>query len=270
MKLFHKLMFNGILLTLTLLFFNLVAFGQLIIGSKKISKLINHSNFEWITDSLDHKTFIYCEKNSFAYTNIEILRDRIQYHIESTIAFIGIEHYDKPIHYFILENRERMKLLIGHETNGSANYKENYVTAIFSSKIKSAYSNHELFHLTAMNEWGYTESWLNEGMAVFSDNNWFGYSLHELSKYLIDQNRYIPMDKMTKRLRMFDSLITYPLLGSFAKYLEDTYGRETVTQIWKTGKKRMKRFTGKSLAELENEWLKMLGSVEYDDIHYLK
>ncbi len=270
MKFYHKLMLNGILLIVTLLFLNMSTFGQLIIGSKKISKLINHSHFEWVIDSLDHKALIYFEKNSFAHKNKEVLRDRIQYHVENTISFVGIENYDKPIHYFILENRERMKSLIGLETNGSANYKENYVTAIFSSNIKSAYSNHELFHLIAMNEWGYTEGWLNEGMAVYSDNNWFGYSLHELAKYLIDQNDYIPMAEMTKRLRMHDSLITYPLLGSFAKYLDETYGRETIKQIWKTGKKRMKKFTGKNLADLENEWLKMLGSVEYNDINYLK
>jgi hypothetical protein len=102
------------------------------------------------------------------------LKKRVQQHLTNTLNFIGVDTYDKPIHYFLLEDRERMKLLVGYETNGNANPKNNFVTAIFSENIKSVYSKHELFHLIAMNLWGYPETWINEGMAVYSDNAWNG------------------------------------------------------------------------------------------------
>jgi len=103
-----------------------------------------------------------------------------------------------------------------------------------------------------------------------ADNNWRGYDLHEISKYLIDNNKYIPIIHLSKRLRKYDSMVTYPLLGSFAKFIDHTYGRETTKFIWKNGKKKMKESIGKNLLDLEQEWLEMLMSVSYKNIEYLK
>ena len=253
------------LILITIFLINLNGFGQ-----KRIDKFRNNSNFDWVVDSLENDVVLYYEKNRYAEKNLEVLKLRVKQHLTSTMDFVGIETYDKPIHYFILEDRQRMKLLVGHETNGNANPKNNFVTAIFSEKIKSVYGNHELFHLIAMNEWGYPETWINEGMAVYSDDNWHGYNLHELSKYLIDNKNYIPLKKMAKRLRKFDSMITYPLLGSFVKFIEEKYGRETTKLIWTKGRKKIKKHIGKSLEDLEKEWLITLNTVTYKDIRYLK
>ncbi|MGF1923764.1 MAG: hypothetical protein ACQUHE_06265, partial [Bacteroidia bacterium] len=132
----------------TIFFFNLNAFGQ-----KELNTFQKNSKFEWIIDCVTANITIYYEKNSYAEKHKIILRERIQYHIKSTIDFLGIETYNQPIHYFILENRQRMKLLVGYETNGMANAKKNLVTAIFSEDNKSVYSDHELLHLIAMNVW---------------------------------------------------------------------------------------------------------------------
>lgn len=255
--------FNTLFLIICLL--NLNAFGQ-----KKLDRLISNSNFEWTIDSVGNKIFIYYEKNSYAEKHKEKLKEKIRYHIKSTIDFTGIERYDKPIHYFILENRQRMKHLVGYETNGNAVPKNNFITAIFSEKSKSVYSNHELFHLIAMNVWGYPEIWINEGMAVYADNSWYGHNLHELSKYLIDNNKYIDLQNLTRKFKDHDDLNSYPLIGSFTKFIDENYGRETIKKIWQRGKKRIKRQTGKSLEELEQEWLKMLKSITYKAIEYQK
>jgi len=256
---------NRLILFVTILLLNLNAFGQ-----KRLDNLRNNSNFEWVVDNLEMNLTLYYERNSYAEKNIDVLKKRIKNHLTNTFNFIGVDTYDKPIHYFLLEDRERMKLLIGYETNGSANAKNDFVTAIFSENIKPVYSNHELFHLIAVNLWGYPESWLNEGMAVYSDNAWNGHNLHELSKYLIDNDRFVSIDRIAKRLRKYDSMITYPLLGSFAKFIDEAYGRETIKIIWSNGSKKMKKHLGKSLEDFENEWLLMLNSVTYKDIKYLK
>lgn len=253
------------ILFVTILLINLNAFGQ-----KRLDNLRNNSNFVWVVDSLKMDLTIYYEKNSYADKNSDVLKKRVQQHLTNTLNFIGVDTYDKPIHYFLLEDRERMKLLVGYETNGNANPKNNFVTAIYSETIKSVYSNHELFHLIAMNLWGYPETWINEGMAVYSDNAWNGYNLHQLSKYLIDNDKFVSIDRIAKRLRKYDSMITYPLLGSFAKFIDETYGRETIKIIWSNGRKKTKKHLGKSLGDLENEWLEMLETVNYEKIEYLR
>lgn len=241
-----------------------------VFGLKKLNKLTDHSKFEWITDTIDASFILYFEPGSYADQNLLTLRERIKYHIHNTLLFVGIDTYDQPIHYFLVENREKMRLLVGCETYGTTHHKEHYVVAVHSEKKKMAYLNHELFHLIAMNAWGQPERWINEGMAVYSDRYLNGYPLHQISKYLIDQNQYIPLSQMAKRLRKFDSQITYPLLGSFAQYIDETYGRETTLSVWTAGRKGLKSQVGKSLESLEAEWLEMLDSITYEDIDYLK
>ncbi len=253
-----------VLTTIILTVLNLNARGQ-----KRLDKFRKNSNFEWVIDSLQKDLILYYEKHSYAEKNIQILKVGVKRHLTNTLDFIKVEAYDKSIHYFILEDRERINLLVGSETNGSANPQNNYVTAIFSENTKSVYSNHELFHLIAMNLWGYSESWINEGMAVYSDNMWQGHGLHELSKYLIDNDKYVSVVRLAKKLRKYDSRITYPLLGSFVKFIDVTYGRETTKLIWSKGRKKMKRHTGKSLEDFEKEWLLMLSAVTYKEIQYL-
>jgi hypothetical protein len=238
-------------------------------GQKKLENNIANSNFAWVIDSLSDHVILFYEKNSYAEIHRAVLRERIQYHLVSTLSFIGMNAMEEPIHYFVLEDRAKMKLLVGYETNGNANPENNFITGIFSSGIKSVYSNHELFHLIAMKLWGYPEIWINEGMAVYSDNRWSGYDLHELSKYLLDTGKLIPLNNLTKNIRKYDAAVAYPLLGSFMKFLDETYGRDAVRMIWEKGRKQMKKYTGKELEELETEWLQMLQSVGSKELNYL-
>jgi hypothetical protein len=250
--------------------FTLLGFCALSVnGQRKLNALVESDSFNWTVESPSKKLFIYFEMNSFTKRHEQHVIAEIISHIDSTCSFLEVSEYNKDIHYFIVENRSQMALLVGYETNGSANYKENYITAIYSESINSISSNHELFHLIAMNLWGKTENWFNEGMAVYADNNWYGYNLHELAKYLIDSNRIISMDKMRRKLRKYDSMISYPLLGSFAKYVDETYGRELTKSIWESDKKKIKKSFGTNLADLEQEWLKYLNTITYEGIEYL-
>jgi hypothetical protein len=183
------------------LFAQLKAFGQ-----HKLAQFKSNTAFELITDSIQTNLTLYYEKNSYAELHKALLKSKIEYHLQSTLRFAGVEHYNKPIHYFILSNKQRIKLLVGYETNGNANVKNNFITAIFSAQTNAVYSNHELFHLIAMNQWGNPETWINEGMAVYADNQWRGYDLHVLSKYLIDHGKYIELAKIAKNLKSYDAM----------------------------------------------------------------
>ncbi len=256
---------NVIVFIATIFLCNLSAFGQ-----KGLDKLRNHANFEWVTDTLEMNMTLYYEKNSYAEKNRERLKERVSRHLINTLGFVGVESYDNPIHYFIVEDRGRMEILLGRTINGNADPKNNYVTGIFSETIKSVYSNHELFHLISMNVWGYPKTWINEGMAVYSDNAWNGRDLYELSKYFVENDKYVSIGKLAKRLRKYDSMVAYPLLGGFVKFIDDTYGRETIKLIWTKGRKSLKRHIGKSLYDLEQEWLFMLNAMTDKDTNSTK
>ncbi len=242
--------------------------GQALFGQNNYQSLLDNKNFKWVTDSSFQELTLYYQADSWADKNIETIRQRVVSHFNSVKTFLDIKSYDKKIHVFIVVSREQMKLLLGHETNGAAFYKTNTVTGIASEKRNSIYSNHELFHAIAMNLWGVPDTWINEGMAVYSDNQWHGHDLYQLTKYLIDTNRYVSLEKLVKDFRKADDLVSYPLAGSFVKYVDETYGRETLIKIWKRKTKNLKKLTGKTLQELEVDWLTKIKTIQYEEIKY--
>jgi len=239
---------------------------MVVFSQRKIEYLLNHPDFNWTLDTLENRIFIYTESDSTV--DKRPLFKGIARHLQHTRDFIGIAHYQHEIHYFVLPSRDRLSLLLGYETNGTANDKENYVAGIYSEGINSVFSNHELFHLMAMKTWGDTDLWPNEGMAVYSDGYWWSYKLHELAKFLIDNGKQIPLTAMVRRLRKQDPMITYPLLGSFTMFIDETYGRNSILEIWNKGYRNIKAATGKNLEDLELEWYKYLENVRYQEIHY--
>lgn len=252
-------------LTLIILF---VLFGQGLFGQISYTRLLENKNFTWLADSASQELTIYYQPGSWTDLKIEIVRQRVLNHFDSVKLFVGVKSYNEKIHLFIVDSRRQMKLLIGHETNGSGFYKTNTLTGIASDKSNSIYSNHELFHVIAMNLWGVPDIWINEGMAVYSDNEWHGHDLHQLTKYLIDNNRYVSLERLIKGFRKVDDIISYPLTGSFVKYIDENYGREAVIKIWKGKRKNLIKYADKTIKELEADWLTMIKTVNYKDIKY--
>lgn len=251
--------------TLTIL---ILLVGQGVSGQISFTRLLENKNFTWLADSSSQELIIYYQPGSWTDKKIETVRQKVLNHFNSVKSFVDIKSYNKSIHLFIVDSRIQMKSLVGHATNGSAFYETNSVTGIASDKRNSIYSNHELFHVVAMNLWGVPDIWMNEGMAVYSDNKWHGHDLYQLTKYLIDSNRYVSLNKLMKDFRKVDDLISYPLIGSFVKYLDEMYGRETVINIWKCKAKNLKRLTGKTNKELEADWLTRVKGIEYEEINY--
>jgi hypothetical protein len=246
----------------------LLLFEQVTFGQKKLDQLINNNKFEWLADSTSTQLTIYYQADSWISENITDVYHRVINRIESTKSFIGVNSYDSRIYLFIVDNREQMNELINRQTNGAAFPKHNIMTGIASNKVNSIYSNHEIFHIIAMNLWGASEIWINEGMAVYSDQYWRNIELYQLTKYLVDNNRYVPLKKLIKKFKSVDTLTSYPLAGSFMKYLDKTYGREIVIKLWKTNSKNLKKITGKSIDDLEKDWLLKVQEVDYGEIKY--
>jgi len=252
----------------TVLTILLLVSGHILFGQISFTKLLENKNFQWLVDSSSRELTIYYQADSWTAKRLERVKQNVNNHFNAVKSFTGINSYDKRIHLFIVDSREQMKKLVGYETNGSAFCKYNTVTGIASEKINSIYVNHELFHVVATNVWGKPEVWINEGMAVYSDNIWHGHDLYQLTRYLVDNNRYVSLNRLIKNFRKVDDLISYPLLGSFVKYLDETYGRDTVIKIWKSKAKKIEKITGKSIEQLEIDWLAKIKTIEYNWIKY--
>lgn len=234
---------------------------------KKLKPFIDNKNFAWQKYETPHFV-IYVEKQSFAEENIEALKVRMEAIRTNTLVFMGVDGYDKRLYVFLLPSRERMKLLTNYEGNGFARPELQTVFEIYSPRLKGV-SNHEPFHVFANNLWGSAkETFVSEGMAVYSDDRWHSFGLHPLAKFLKDKGKLISANRLVSNFRNENDLITYPQSGSFVKFLCEKYGKDKMRKIWKDGQKAFKKTYGKNLDEVEKEWLSFLDGQDASKISY--
>lgn len=216
-------------------------------------ELLARTDFSWATDSSAH--FVYhAERGSTAHERMPIVMARMEQALARVLDVLGLESYGPRIHVFMVDARPKMRRLTGRSTNAIAFHRTN-VVALTVTASWSTLTPHEVLHVVAMNEWGRAETWLNEGLAVYAAGEWRGRDVHELARELAAQRRLIPMGRLVANFRAHDDQVAYPQAGSFVRFLYEKYGRDAVAAAWRTGASGLPEVTGRSLAELEDEWL---------------
>ena len=117
-----------------------------------------------------------------------------------------------------------------------------------------ATGGHETMHILAERLWGApTRTWINEGLAVYSDDNWSSRPLHQSARMLLDRQQLIPIrDLMKRRGFLGNDEVTYPQAGSLVKFVYEVHGRSAVRRFWHGGA------NAREIAGIEGEWLAML------------
>lgn len=262
-KPFRKFLF---LFSLTLLYLTIAA--GFCFASPSAGELLKRKGFVWKSVSTAHLR-LHFEPNTLAETRIEDLKRWQEKAFAKNLQLLKVDNYLAQTDIFIVASRERMKQLSGDETNGVAYPETGVLCFIFSEKINAS-GSHELMHIMAGNAWGIKfKTWINEGFAVYSDDGWYGYKLHNLSKFLLQEKKLVPLEKLIKNFRDYSDMITYPQAGSFVKYLYEQYGVDKIRDLWKNGTvKDFERVLGKDLTALEKEWHSKLMEADSTKIKY--
>lgn len=203
---------------------------------------------------------LYYEPGSTAERDLDKLKDRLENATQRIATLLGVQP-SLRFQAYVVENRERMKDLFGRPSNGWALGDS---ALMIHHPRGSAVSAHEPCHVWSMRAWGRPKgSWINEGLAVYSDDQWHGHPLHHLAKWLADHGKLAPMADLTRKgwHGRYSDMITYPQLGSFTKFVFEKHGRDQVKQLWKKG-------PGPGLAQLEQEWQAAFAPLDATGINY--
>ncbi len=257
-----------VLLSLFLLPVLLTLAAGLCSGAPSSDDLLKRKGFVWKSSATDHFRFHF-EPNTFAESRLEQLKLSQERAYARNLELLKTSTSPFQIDIFVLASRERMKQLIGSETNGIAFPLTRLVCFVFNESINAS-GAHELMHVMAANAWnGKPKTWLNEGLATYSDDVWYRYQLHDLNKYLLERKALIPLEKLIKNFTAYSDMVTYPQAGSFVKYLYEQYGVEKIRDLWKSGtEKDFMRALGKDLATLEKEWHARLMEADATKVKY--
>jgi hypothetical protein len=231
-----------------------------------MKKLRFAKNFSWISKESASFDFFY-EADTPAERDIERIVKSMEDSRARVEKLLG-KTTKLRLQNFFVESRSRMKDLIGFETNAYAY--GTISTTIYNDEVESI-GAHQTCHVLAESLWGGSrEVWVEEGLAVYANDQWRGLPLHSVAKWLLDRDMLVPVSSLVKNgwQQKHSDEVTYPQLGSFVKFVYEKYGMDPVKQLYKRGAKESPGALGKPLSDVEGEWKAELRKVDASRLEY--
>jgi len=151
-------------------------------------------------------------------------------------------------------SREEMLKYAGMSVQGMALPDRNIMFSLL--KDEGSPIKHEMMHMISMYKWGYpvaSSTWMNEGLATYSDGSCLAYSFTEIYKYFMQSNKLIPMQALTSDFYGNPDIIAYTQSAFICKYLIENFGIAKFTQLWKSGIDKFPEIYGFDLEQLESD-----------------
>lgn len=239
-----------------------------------LQSLKNKKGFTWISKSSANFNY-YLEAGTPAERDFDKIAERMEKSRAGVEKLLGGSFGEKT-ESFLVDSRARMKQLVGEEGNGFAfgsvnplTAKTKFVTAMVYSDTIKGIGAHETCHVLSHLLWGKPHGlWMDEGLAVYSDDQWNGSPLHLVAKVLLNRGELLPITDLLDNnwTKKYPDLVTYPELGSFVKFLYEKYGLEAMKSLWQHGAKEADSVFGKNISTLEMEWRAELSKVKVNSI----
>jgi hypothetical protein len=200
---------------------------------------------------------IYTENPSFDFKLINRLSESS---LSKACKTINQKTYSNRIHIFVFNSPECIEKVVGVKINGGAIPPSNILLSIYTNNNQTFAGPHEFMHIISHCFWGEAPStWLNEGLAVFSDNAWWGYDLHAIAKTIKNIEHFDILKFTENGIIESDPNHYYPLAGSFVKYIVEKLGLEYLKLIWKNDPSTS---NASNIDKLKLEWSEFLNTIQ--------
>ncbi|MBU6999081.1 MAG: hypothetical protein HXS49_12990 [Theionarchaea archaeon] len=211
----------------------------------------------------------------FYYTRGHLTADEIAAVAENQEALfvmlsglLGVDCQEK-VTYYLYGNREDFQGIPGAYCSGST---VTYLCVFCVDFCKEGLNDsHELTHALA-NKIGFQHGLLAEGLAIYiEDYIMASQNPHVIAKILHMEGRLTPLEDIMDNF-WCDILFNYDISGSFTLFLIETYGMDRYKVLYSNplGHGAFDEVYGKSLEDLEHEWIAVIQEVEvtqkYTDI----
>ena len=220
----------------------------------EIRVYLNKNGFRWKCNQTPH--FLLCyEPGSESERSIKDLEIIAEQDRSQVLQMLGIAEYEPRIYTFLVNSRSQLRKLIGFYGDGRSRPAEHAMFYVIDGPRTLA---HEMTHEISTNLWGPAQPWIEEGLAVYTTE--FPILDGDCHAYFT-AHRLLPLAKLVNpdwESSMYSADITYTELGSFVKFLDKKYGIARIQEVWRGGSQSISQVYGKSLADLEQEWLATL------------
>lgn len=221
----------------------------------------------WNTTETEHYVFHY-RPGSRAEKDIQFIAELQELSYTKVTEILEVD-FDSKIHYYFYSSRWDKMYSTGDRGGGFANPLVCEIHAVYAEDRKVV-GCHEDTHVIAYWTLGNPPPFLQEGLAVFMMELWWGRPLHEWSREFLEEDALIPIKSLliSTNFWKYDDKITYPESGSFTKFLIEKYGIDKFELVYCQANDEniqvvFENIYGKSIDELEEEWISYLRNLEY-------
>ena len=181
--------------------------------------------------------------NYFYLPDDAIVLDTIwmESHYNWVKSMLGLE--ESPIlNYYKYKDRHHLTNSTGRNTNGFAEIGTLNFHSVWHPE------GHENVHVMVLNEWGHPPALFTEGLAValapqaiygsrnfIAEPTWNGQNLDDIASSLLQQQK-VPELEILLESNSFHAVgtdISYPVAGSFIRYLMNEYQNENLKEVFK-------------------------------------
>ncbi|WP_421874488.1 hypothetical protein [Marinoscillum sp.] len=227
-------------------------------------RTVRSNKTDWILQSNHENLKVYLHQQSLASIDTSESLETITLAYEIALTYVAPSAFEESVTVLVVKDADHMHQLIKKKSSGMAFPRQHLVVEV----VGVIQTSHELFHLLSENFWGKSAAWIEEGMAIHCDNQWWGHNLHDLAAYLKQQNRLYPLETLMDNTSFHsaNSLYSYPQAGSFVKYLSENFGKDAMFTLWQT--KNFQETFGNSASYVYHDWLRSLDSLSVVQIDY--
>ena len=219
-----------------------------------VRKYFTQPGFQWTCEG--KSPFRYCYPSGLQPAIAELKRNA-QESLARSLQLTGMTNYsDKPrIYIFVLVSDSDLKRFMNVDAYGASEPRDHAVFFVWGHPDALT---HELNHEILTTLWGPAEPWIAEGFAAYAAGP---NDVDAQVRKLIGRQKYLPLANLVDpewNASVYPAGQIYPELGSFVRYLYQSYGMARLNQVWRGGCESLERTLGKPLAQLEQEWLAAL------------
>jgi len=216
----------------------------------------------------EHYIFTYQEKGE-AEKDIKKIASEQENCFQLICSELKVKMENK-IHYFFLDSPKEVGKLYGDNEpcNGFADENDN-IYAVYNKDIKCIGPHEDVHIISARIGWP-KSNFLIEGLAMYFDKQWWGIDNDFWTKFYKGEIEIsISSLLQNEKFNSVDCSLSYPVAGSFTKFLIQSYGIDLYLQLYKSQDddylKTFKCLYGKTIDTIENEYWNYIKSINLSE-----
>ncbi|MBO6517240.1 MAG: hypothetical protein JJ975_11880 [Bacteroidia bacterium] len=196
---------------------------------------------------------------------------------ELSLAFNRINEvfelgYKRGVNVVLFHSLREMKAATGHSAYGGFALAGHDCLVLYVGGQKTALPiAHELTHLMLLQSWGSTSRMLNEGAAVYLQNecsNVLANPINTIAASMLERGEFVSLESLLTRFDQHarDAEVrTYFQSASFFKYFFERFGPNAMRALWKEGFSDLEGLIGMDASTLEKDWRAYLEPIPNGD-----